>query len=112
MFRRLTFFLLAVALQLSLFAQIPAGYYDNASGKTGDVLRAALRDITSNGHVKLPYTSSSFDVWDAYAVTDVRPSPNNTIIWDMYSDIPSGSPAYTITIFTDQCGSAAAEGDC
>jgi endonuclease I len=112
MFRRLTFFLVAVILQVSLFAQIPAGYYDNATGKTGDVLRAALRDIISTGHVKLPYTSSSFDVWDAYAVTDVRPSPNNTIIWDMYSDIPSGSPAYTFTIFTDQCGTAAAEGDC
>ncbi len=112
MFKRFTLLLVTAILGLALHAQIPAGYYDAAAGKTGDILRAALRDITTSGHVKLPYTSSSFDVWDAYAVTDVRPSPNNTIIWDMYSDIPSGSPAYTFTIFTDQCGTAAVEGDC
>lgn len=92
------------------FAQIPAGYYDNATGKTGGILKAALRDITTAGHVKITYTSTSYDVWDAYAVTDVRP-PNNTIVWDMYSDIPNGSN-YTFTIFTDQCGNSSAEGDC
>jgi endonuclease I len=94
------------------YAQIPAGYYDLAAGKSGDVLRAALRDITTAGHVKIPYTSSSFDIWDAYAVTDVRLAPNNTIVWDMYSDIPNGSPAYTYTIYTSQCGSAPSEGSC
>ncbi|PKP03362.1 MAG: hypothetical protein CVU11_08485, partial [Bacteroidetes bacterium HGW-Bacteroidetes-6] len=103
-------FSFCLAVQFS-FAQIPAGYYDSATG-TGDVLRANLRDIITSGHVKLPYTSTSFDVWDAYAVTDVRPVPDNTVIWDMYSDIPSGSPVYTFTIFTDQCGTASAEGDC
>jgi len=99
-------------ITLSSFAQIPSGYYNSASGKTGDELRAALRDITTSGHVKLPYTDVTFDVWDAYAITDVRPTPNNTIIWDMYSDIPSGSPAYTFTVFTNQCGTASGEGDC
>ena len=93
------------------FAQIPAGYYANATGKTGGVLKSALRDITTAGHTKITYTSNSYDVWDAYAVTDVRPSPNNTVLWDMYSDIPNGSN-YTFTIITDQCGNANAEGDC
>ena len=93
-------------------AQIPAGYYNTATGKTGEVLRAALRDITTNGHVKITYTSSSFDIWDAYAVTDVRSAPIDTIVWDMYSDIPSGTPLYTFTIITDQCGNASGEGDC
>ena len=36
----------------------------------------------------------------------------NGKVWDMYSDIPSGIPAYTFTIYTSQCGSATEEGDC
>lgn len=103
---------LGVLLFLSATSQIPAGYYDQAVGKTGENLRAALRDITTTGHVKIPYTSTSFDIWDAYAVTDVRPAPNNQMIWDMYSDIPNGSPAYTFTVYSNQCGTAAAEGGC
>ncbi|MDO9256477.1 MAG: endonuclease [Bacteroidales bacterium] len=110
--KRLLVLTLGIFLVYSGIAQIPAGYYDQATGKSGEVLRAALRDITTTGHIKIPYTSTSFDIWNAYAVTDVRPAPNNTIIWDMYSDIPNGSPAYTFTIYTNQCGTASAEGDC
>lgn len=91
--------------------QIPTGYYNSATGLTGENLRTALKTIISNGHVKLPYTSTSFDTWDAYQYTDVRPATPN-IIWDMYSDRPSSPPAYTFTLFTSQCGTAAAEGDC
>jgi endonuclease I len=93
-------------------AQIPAGHYDAAQGLYGDNLRAALKTIALTGQVKLPYTSASFDVWDAYQFTDVRPAPNNNTIWDMYSDVPGGSPAYTFTIFSNQCGNSSAEGDC
>lgn len=93
--------------------QIPTGYYNAASGKIGDTLRAALRDIIKTGHVKLSYTSSSsMDVWHAYAKTDVRSTPNNTTIWDMYSDQPGQMPAYFYTVFTSQCGTASGEGDC
>lgn len=108
--------LLLLSLCLGFFlvgrAQIPTGYYDGVAGKSGEELREALRDIISNGHVKLPYTSSSFDVWNAYAFTDMRLAPNDTYIWDMYSDIPDGVPAYYFTIYTNQCGTAAQEGDC
>lgn len=90
------------------FGQIPSGYYDATSGKTGDVLRATLRDITTANHVKLSYSN----VWSAYAYTDVRPAPNNTTIWDMYSDKPAGTPDYTYTLFSDQCGNASGEGSC
>ena len=93
------------------YAQIPSGYYNAAANKTGDSLRIALRNIITAGSVKLPYTSSSFDVWDAYSVTDTRPGNNNQI-WDMYSDVPGGNPAYIYTIFNDQCGTSGAEGDC
>ena len=92
-----------------VIAQIPAGYYNAAAGLTGDNLRSALKTIITTGHVKLIYTPG---VWSAYSYTDVRPAPNNTTIWDMYSDIPSGTPAYTYTIYTDQCGTANSEGDC
>jgi len=107
--------LLLIALSLLagqlLFAQIPVGYYDAANG-TGDVLRANLRDIITSGHVKLPYTSTAFDVWNAYEYTDVKTS-GGTVIWDMYSDIPGGSPAYTFTLYTDQCtGGSSGEGSC
>ncbi len=110
--KRLLVLTLGVFLFFAGFAQIPAGYYDQATEKSGEILRAALRDITTTGHVKIPYTSTSFDIWDAYAITDVRPAPDNLIIWDMYSDIPGGSPAYTFTIYTNQCGTASAEGGC
>ena len=94
------------------FGQIPDGYYDAAIGKSGEELRIILRDITKAEHVKLPYTSTAFDVWDAYTFTDVRETPNDTIIWDMYSDIPSDAPLYTFTVYTDQCGTSSFEGAC
>lgn len=93
------------------WSQIPSGYYTNATGLTGENLRTALKTITSTGHVKLPYTSTSFDVWDAYQYTDVRPTAP-TIVWDMYSDRPSSTPAYVYTIFTSQCGNSSVEGSC
>lgn len=86
----------------SVFAQIPSGYYNTATGLTGNDLRIALRDITKNGHVKLSYTPG---VWNAYAYTDVQPAPNNTKIWDMYSYC-------TYTLSTNQCGTANSECDC
>ena len=111
MLRKFTSALICFFFIFGGFAQIPAGYYNAAASKTGETLRSALRDIVTSGSVKLPYTSSSFDVWDAYSVTDSRPGNHNQI-WDMYSDVPGGSPSYTYTIFTNQCGTSGAEGDC
>jgi endonuclease I len=93
----------------SSYGQIPSGYYNAAVGLSGNNLRTALRNITTNGHVKLVYTPG---VWNAYAYTDVRPAPLNTKIWDMYSDIPGGTPLYYYTLYTNQCGTASNEGDC
>jgi len=90
-----------------VFAQIPNGYYSSAFGKTGDSLRKALSIITTNGHVKLTYTPG---VWNAFALTDVRPN-DTTKIWDMYSDFPNGTPPYIYTIFVNQStGGSSAEG--
>ncbi len=102
--------LFALFLNIS-WSQIPVGYYTNATGLSGENLRTALKTIISTGHVKIPYTSTSFDIWNAYEFTDVRPSAP-TVIWDMYSDRPGSTPVYSYTLFTSQCGNASAEGNC
>ena len=94
-------FTLAIA---SVWAQIPTGYYNNASGLTGEPLHQALHDII-DGHTVLSYTS----LWTHYQTTDVKP---NGKVWDMYSDIPDGTPPYEFTFVSDQCGNYGAEGDC
>ena len=94
-------FTLAIA---SVWAQIPTGYYNNASGLTGEPLHQALHDII-DGHTVLSYTS----LWTHYQTTDAKP---NGKVWDMYSDIPDGTPPYEFTFVSDQCGNYGAEGDC
>ena len=88
--------------------QIPAGYYDPAAGKTGVALQAALHNIIK-GHTVISYSG----LWGAYYTTDDKP---NGKVWDMYSDIPdgtpNGNPPYSYTFGNDQCGNYSGEGDC
>jgi len=91
-------------LCFNLVAQPPAGYYDAANGLTGQPLRVALHDIISNGYISVSYNSLPTH----YQTTDVKP---NGKVWDMYSDIPGGTPPYEFT-FTQTCGNYGAEGDC
>ncbi|NVO01346.1 MAG: endonuclease [Bacteroidetes bacterium] len=95
---------LFVFLFSGLFAQIPAGYYDSAAGLVGTPLKAALHNIIKN-HTVVSYAG----LWTAYSTTDKKA---NGYVWDMYSDIPSGTPPYNFTFGTDQCGSYSVEGDC
>ncbi len=88
----------------SLWTQIPAGYYDNASGLTGPALQAALHDII-DGHYARTYT----ELWTDFQTTDVKP---NGKVWDMYSDIPGQTPPYEYTFVTNQCGNYSGEGSC
>ncbi len=89
-----------------LVAQIPAGYYDAATG-TGSTLKTNLYNIIK-GH-----TTRSYDaLYDYYETTD---DVNNagTVVWDMYSDQPGGTPAYTYQFNAgDQCGTYNSEADC
>ena len=87
-----------------LYAQIPAGYYDPANGLSGTPLQAALHNIIK-GHTVITYAA----LWGAYANTDKKA---NGKVWDMYSDVPGGTPPYEFTFGTDQCGSYGVEGDC
>lgn len=92
-------------LPLFAVAQPPAGYYDDAAGLSGSALKIALHNIISTGFV----SSSYDDLWDVYQITDKK---TNGKVWDMYSDIPSGTPPYEFTFVTDQCGNYSVEGDC
>ncbi|MFH1121325.1 MAG: endonuclease [Bacteroidota bacterium] len=95
-----TFFLF---FSLIAYSQ-PANYYDNATG-TGETLKTQLYNIISAGHDPLSYD----DLWDAFLTTDDK---INGKVWDMYSDVPGGSPPYEFTFVSDQCGNYSAEGDC
>lgn len=90
---------------LSLSAQIPAGYYDPAIGRTGADLQVALYNIIKN-HTAVSYTPG---VWNAFYTTDVKP---NGYVWDMYSDVPGGTPPYEYVLGSGQCGTSGQEGDC
>jgi len=96
--------LILILCTVTLFAQIPDGYYDAASGLTGDALQQALHDIIDD-HTVVSYTS----LWTHFQTTDVK---SNGKVWDMYSDVPGGSPADEYTFVTDQCGNYSGEGSC
>lgn len=85
--------------------QIPPGYYDPAAGKTGPALQAALHGII-DGHTQVAYSALYFH----FQSTDKK--PDNTV-WDMYSDIPGGTPPYVYHYSSgDECGNYNGEGDC
>jgi endonuclease I len=89
----------------TLFSQ-PAGYYNTATG-TGANLKTQLYNIIK-GHTPINYD----DLWAAFQTTDNK---TNDIVWDMYSDIPGGTPAYEFTFVTHQCDAGLnydSEGDC
>jgi endonuclease I len=81
---------------------IPAGYYDTAAGLIGEPLRGALHAIIDNHH-----SISYAGLWTAFYTTDDKP---NGKVWDMYSDVPGGTPPYEYTFGVDQGGSAGSEG--
>lgn len=97
----------AIALSSLPFAYlnpgIPAGYYDAAEDLDGAALQAALHGIID------AHDAHSYDyAWTAYYTTDVR--PDNGKLWDVYSDIPGGTPPYLYTLGVDQGGAGGQEG--
>jgi endonuclease I len=100
-----TFAALFLRFSLSVsFAQPPAGYYNSAENLIGAELKVALHNIVKD-HVPRTYAQ----LWQDFAVLDRK---QNDKVWDMYSDVPDGTPAYEFTFFTDQCGNYNGEGQC
>ena len=85
-------------------AQIPVAYYNSAQGLSGAPLKLALHNIIDN-HTSVNYGS----LWTHFQTTDVKP---NGKVWDIYSDVPNGTPPYQFIFTTSQCGSYQLEGDC
>lgn len=81
-----------------VFAEIPAGYYDDAVGKSGEDLQKSLSTILNDAN-DVGYNG----LWNLYKTTDRR---SDGKVWDMYSDVTN------YTFGTDQCSSYGVEGDC
>jgi endonuclease I len=88
----------------SILSAQPEGYYSSATGKSGEELQQALHEII-DGHTVLTYSA----LWSAVQTTDKKADGT---VWDMYSDIPGGTPPYTYTFVSDQCGNYSGEGSC
>ena len=92
-------------LILSGFSQLPAGYYNNATG-TGYALKTQLKTIISAGYIDLTYAG----LWTTYQTSDRdfgfatgAGYENDNSIYDMYSENPTGSTNECNFIFgTDQ----------
>ena len=89
---------LLIAILVITKAQAPPSYYNTASGKSGAELKTALYNIIK-GHTQVSYTPG---VWNAFYTTDKKA---NGKVWDMYSDVPGGTPPYEYTLGSSQ-GSA------
>lgn len=88
-----------------IISSADAQYYNAAFGKTGSVLKTALHNIISTGTTVGTYA----DLWTDYYTTDNK---GGNIVWDIYSDIPGGTPPYVYTLGANQCGTYNSEGDC
>jgi endonuclease I len=79
---------------------IPSGYYDGTAGLSGSALLIALHNIIK-GHTAISYSSTA----TAFQRTDKRP---NGHVWDVYSDVPGGTPPYEFVF--GPLGSGGSEG--
>jgi endonuclease I len=64
---------------VSLFSEIPQGYYDPAKNLKGKELKKALYNIIKD-HTRFPYTAKTTDVWDILKDTDQDPNNHRNVI--------------------------------
>ncbi|MBI2427803.1 MAG: endonuclease [Ignavibacteriales bacterium] len=109
--RLISCMILTSGLFVQFFAQTgtglptsPSDYYESAYKLSGTALRAALHTIVKN-HTVVSYSS----LWTHFQTTDKKP---NGKVWDIYSDIPGGTPPYEFTFVSNQCGNYNGEADC
>ena len=83
-------------------------YYSGIGSETCENLKTALHNLIDN-HTVVSYSS----LWTHYQTTDdhLNDNGNEIIVWDMYSDNPTGAEN-EFTFVAEQCGGYQAEGDC
>ena len=94
---------------ISVCAQAPATYYNNATG-TGYTLKTQLYNII-RGH----NTQSYDNLYDCYETSDRDYFyENDGTVLDIYSENPTGTDPYNYSATTrgDRCGNYSVEGDC
>lgn len=98
----------SILLSPTLWAQIPSGYYNTATG-SGYTLKTQLRNIIASGYVIKSYDA----LYGAYVTTDTDLFyENDNSVLDMYSENPSGTDPYNYQHYFRQCGSYNSENDC
>ena len=114
--------LLITLITITASAQIPAGYYDHATG-TGYTLKSQLERIINSSDdpeisnaIEEEHNPQSYNALDGFNSSYERDyyyetNGSNTIL-DMYSENPSGSDPYTYSPGSDECGNYNGEGDC
>lgn len=81
--------IMVTAGALSLMGEIPAGYYRELEGKSGEELKAAVRKVAiPEDFVSVAYGdgNTSFKTWQAFEFTDIRMIQGRKAWWDMYSN--------------------------
>ncbi|WP_372639592.1 DUF5689 domain-containing protein [Ancylomarina sp.] len=71
--------------QHMMSVRVPDNYYTSASTLSGAQLKSQIQSIISSGAKKLPYTSSSTDVWDMCESGDQNPD-NASQVWQIYKE--------------------------
>jgi endonuclease I len=98
-------------LVVAVIAQ-PAGYYNNAAGKSCAALKTALSSIVTTGHNPKSYSN----LWNQYPISDIKSRSVGTgstnVIYDPYSAVPGGTDPYQFIPSTNQCGTYNSEGVC
>jgi len=88
-------------LTMMAYAQIPAGYYNSATG-TGYTLKTQLYN-----KIKVQTVLSYDALWTTYATSDRdNQYENDNTILDIYSENPTGPDPVTYNYITNQCGSS------
>ncbi len=98
------FYIFLIGISFCGFAQIPNGYYSTINTQEGAALKTALYNI-----IKTKSVPSYDGLYTAFQTTDRKA---NGKVWDMYSDIPGGTPPYEYSYGSGNCGSYKDEGDC
>ncbi len=106
--------LLSLFIVTFCLGQIPAGYYNTATG-TGYTLKTNLYNIIDN-NTNSSGTANYGDLWTLYTQSAFRDNyyENNGTLLDIYSEKPSGTDSYEYSSTSEQCSGStpSAEGGC